>query len=1153
MHKPTLLTLGFLLLGSHAHAQWKEIYTQDFDSVPSNTETGSGALSGWERNSALGVVYDGKTKSAGRFLIARHSWNSFNQGPILNLDLTTVPHDRVKVSFDLYTFGDWRGFQRASGGPLHRLMFFDSKAQPRFAFDTCFATNRAFQQAWPSRNNQAHPALTGSQPADVDTTGRFPKAHRWPVEFEYPSDSPALRFTILCGAAAGSGTPMPPFGIDRVRVAVRSTAPTITVREPSPTRTSTPSRPPTGHLPITFNVTQPGRTSVGLYDPTGSRLVRTVMTGDTLAAGKHTRWWDGRDDTGKPLPAGEYLWKRITVPGFQARYVTTIGINPPGGEHPTPRRSWVGDHVGAGTIDVTPNGIFIGSTMTEGMMMALRVAADQSGIHWRREQFYEGGRLTRISATAQTVYLLHPTGKLRKANAKSGDIQATWDVGRDEASPSDLDSNSRGVCLTYPTTGKVVWRDHDGKITAERAVPNARLVALVSEDSQKALVVTGEKQLVRCSPDAPPQTVGQLPASITALDFDRTRQDAWIVLHGHQVVRLDQQLRIKQSYGERPRPLGPYHHRFMAGVSDIAADGMGGYWVTEPSQPPRRVAHYGATGELQTEWYGGMSFYVSAAFDPVEPEVLYGIASEGYVHQYRIDFDSGQWTLEACYHTGRLGDGMFPNSGGFRAVRQNHATYLYHRVVPSVIRLDPKQRRAVPVAVAGRVLNQGRTFVQFAGTGQDGYPQPWVAAAKHSGYADLSTAPKLYSWADTNGDGKFQPQEFVFYETKTRGVSFHNPGDYLANGDYVGATHVNEPQAIVHLPVTRMEGPQHDAPRWDWSKTQTKGTITANSYGYGSPRSVTVTPDGAMHVTYQAGIMIHEHGQYEGGGWPEKALRGSRLLTFDNRFEPRYSVGRQSKTGSEANQGVFFYPMQSYAGPNHTILVNDQTKQPAQVWSQDGLFLGSVFDRRAKDGLADGFYQVHGDDNQGGAMVRHPNGKTYWLMPYQAHNRLYEVTGWDDWQQDQGTIRLERSPAAPRRDGKGLTVVYSQKGKTVYSGREDLIYYERFGPERHADKFNGFYKATWEGYLTPAISDLYQFQSLLGANEQLAIWIDGKPVHARVDGKQVDRSVQLTANHPHAIRVEYINPEGRAELNVLWSSQVLDVGRIPVAYLHENK
>lgn len=134
--------IWMLVFSVNVSAQWQRVYEEDFDSLPLGQKTGQGMLSNWETGSALGIVRTGgKGSTSGKYLMAAHSWTSFNQGPIFNLDLSTVHQNRIEVSFDLYTFGDWHGLQRKTGGPQHRLMFFDSKAEPRFAFDTTFATN----------------------------------------------------------------------------------------------------------------------------------------------------------------------------------------------------------------------------------------------------------------------------------------------------------------------------------------------------------------------------------------------------------------------------------------------------------------------------------------------------------------------------------------------------------------------------------------------------------------------------------------------------------------------------------------------------------------------------------------------------------------------------------------------------------------------------------------------------------------------------------------------------------------------------------------------------------------------------------------------------------------------------------------------------
>lgn len=1149
---PTIVLTLFNVLAVNAMPvvadDWRTVYSESFNTLPVGTATASTGLPHWEGGSAAGVVFDGASKSVGRFLVAASAWTSFNQGPIFNLDLTATPHDRVRVRFDLYTFGDWRGKQKSTGGPLHRLMFFDSKATPRFAFDTSFATNKAFTQSWPERNPAERRALTGAASLKADTTGRFPHSYRWPIEFEYPSASAALRFTMLCGAAAGSGLPMPHFGIDNVEVSVRSTAPTIVLKDrPEEVRLASKDRPTGRGTRIDFEVTSPGRTSVGIFDQASGRLVRTLWNGERVAVGEHSVVWDGLDNRGQTVPDGNYEWRSITVPGFSARYVTTVGINPPGGEHPVPRRSWVGDHVGAGIVDVDESGVYVGTPMTEGLMMLAKVDSATSSVTWRREQFYQSGRLTKATTSGLHVFMLHPNGKLRRLNRDNGHVEAEWQIATDGKAPVDVDASGRNLVVADSVENQVRWLSVEtGQEIAAVAFEKPACVAVTSDAEGGSALAASGNGIFRVGPGVAAQKVANLSGSIVALDFDQKRKELWAVIDGYQVVRLDENFQVRQTYGDRPRESGPFDPTRFAGIYDIASDLKGGFFVGEPGHPPRRIAHIGRDGSVIDQWFGGMSFYVGGTFDPDDPSRLIGIAPEGTANVYRIDYANGSWKIEETYSTGRLGDSLFPNAAAFRAVRRDGQLYLYHRVVPAVVRLDPDLRRAVPVAIAGRVLNRGRTFFQFAGSGRDGYPKPWVAAAEHHGYQDLKKAPVLYSWADSNGNGEFEPSEFRFYPDAKRGVSFHNPGDFTSNGDYIGSASTNEPHALVRLPVADWAGPQKNAPRWDWDRVRVAGKIIANAYGYGSPRGVSVGPDDSVSVAYQAGIMIREHGQYEGGGWPEAAMRGSRVLAFDPHLKPMFVAGRQSKAGSETNTGVLYYPMQTTSGPNRSVIVNDQTKQPAQVWTHDGLYLGGFFDHRADDGRHPGFYQVHGDDNQGATIVTTKTGNTYWLMPYQGHNRLYEITGWNDWHRQSGVVARPRSTQPAEPGGTGLTARYYQGSKLVFETVEPPVYFEPFGGEPHADKVSPHYKAVWTGTIESPVTDRFHFRSLLGKAEQVAVWIDGRVVHTNgFENENTDRPVELTSRHRNSIRIEYINPDGRAELKLLWHSRVIDPERLP--------
>ena len=1135
--------ISIFATASLAQAEWITVYTEDFEKVPAGTKTGAGALANWEQFSAAGTVHDGQPKKAGgHFLVPQHGWSSFNQGPIFNLDLAATPHDRVLVSFNLYTLGDWRGLQATTGGPAHRLMFFDSKAEPRFGFSTCFASNAKYKQSWPEKMGAKHPAGKGGHPApELDVTGRFKGAMRWPVQFEYASKSKAMRFTFLCGAAAGSGTQMPPFGIDDVKVEVRSTAPRI-VAAHRPEKTS---RPPAAPGAVTFNLKEAGRVSLAIYQRGSKRQVRELLRAEPLKAGGHRIPWDGLDQRGRPVPAGDYEWRLARGQGFTARYITTVGINPPGGEHPQPRRSWVGDHLGAGLVDVDDSGVFVGSPITEGMMMLLKANRAMDKVLWRREQFYQSGQLKDVAAAGSWVFMAHPNGRVRRLHRDTGAVQVEWMMKWGEHTTTGMDAEGKFLALACAPAGGVRWLDPaTGKVTGEAKVPNASRLALLADG--RALVAAG-KALFEVSSGGNPKRVAELPGTIGALDHDSARRETWVAVDGHTVLRLDAAYRIARRYGGRPRPQGPYDPQLFAGIHDVAADLQGGFYVGEPSVAPRRLARFDRNGKLLGQWIGGQSFYVNAAFDPNDATRLYGIAAEGWVNVYRIDFATGEWRIEETYAVGRLGDSLFPFTGSFRVVRRAGETFLYHRHVPSVVRLDAKQRRAVPVAIAGTVRNSGRSMFQFAGTGRDGFPKPWVTAAEHHGFKDLKQAPKLFSWADTDGDGEFDPAEFHFYPNAKGGVSFHNPGDFNSRGDYLGAAPLNSATAMVNLSSERWEGPRQTAPRWNWDRLKPVGELLADGRGWGSPRGVTIAPDGSASVAYQAGLMIRDHGQYEGGGWPEAGVTGSRVLAFDSAFRPKFAVGRQSKWRSEANTGVLFYPMQTLSGPGGAVVVNDQTKQPAQAWTADGLYLGGFFDHRTDDGRPDGFYGLHGDDNQGGQLVTTKDDRTFWLMPYQGHNRLYEITGWQHDRQT-GPVRV-KATKLPALEPTGLNADYYQEANNLLSVVERPIFYERFSAERHANKVKPHYKVVWDGYVEPPFTDRYQFHSLLGAKEQVAVWLDGQLVYAAGLPKRVDEKTPLTAGHRHRLRIEYINPDGRAELKLLWSSRTMDSARVDKARL----
>ena len=60
---------------------------------------------------------------------------------------------------------------------------------------------------------------------------------------------------------------------------------------------------------IAFSIKERGEVSLAVYDVAG-QLVRTLAN-ESLAAGPHTKVWDGRDNAGQPIASGVYFYKLV--------------------------------------------------------------------------------------------------------------------------------------------------------------------------------------------------------------------------------------------------------------------------------------------------------------------------------------------------------------------------------------------------------------------------------------------------------------------------------------------------------------------------------------------------------------------------------------------------------------------------------------------------------------------------------------------------------------------------------------------------------------------------------------------------------------------------------------------------------------------------
>ena len=77
-------------------------------------------------------------------------------------------------------------------------------------------------------------------------------------------------------------------------------------------------------------------------------------------------------------------------------------------------------------------------------------------------------------------------------------------------------------------------------------------------------------------------------------------------------------------------------------------------------------------------------------------------------------------------------------------------------------------------------------------------------------------------------------------------------------------------------------------------------------------------------------------------------------------------------------------------------------------------------------------------------------------------------------------------------------------------------------------------------------------RALLGGDEQVTVTLAGQVVYAAGTKSAIDDPVELSAGKRYSIEIEYQNPEGRAELKLLWRSRTMDPQRLNKALLYPN-
>lgn len=960
---------------------------------------------------------------------------------------------------------------------------------------------------------------------------------------------------------------------------------------------------------------------MAIFDARG-RLVRELLRGEELAAGEHGLTWDGLDRDGQALAAGEYQWRMLRTPGFEARYITSLGVNPPTAAYD----AWVGNAWGVSAIAVDQRRMYLGSGAAENVPVLLAQSHDGGQRDWQmldRDMGFDWGTgPIALAATGHGLVVLQNNKRLRLMDADSGLTRWTVDLGPEAASRKtdighvDMDADDRWIVVTDRDAGIVQWRDpRDGSLTFQRRIDAPLGVAVLADGS--ALVVTGGA-VVRAPPRAESPVEEWIPARRLhepfRLSLDRQSGEVWVAegsvnwRHvfdpplnpapadaGNRIRRFRPNGDELDGIG-RPGGLrdGPYEPTDFTRLVDLHADGDGGLWTVELGYAAlRRVAHFNRDGRMTRQWFGGQEFYNWSLLDPRDPtRAWFWIHYRTALMEARIDLERGRWEPIAFYRahdpTGLLPDRL---SG-----KQAHWSLRYWGDRPCLVNtgsatglevwwIDDQARRLRPLALAGAVA-------------RDQVPTALEPATRGN---EADDAALVLTWTDRNLNAAADADEFTvggqawgqFSDPRHAYRGRHFFIDQAWNLFFAAVQSPHEPRAVGWYRLSPRHGPDQP-PSWDWNDIEpapAQWPDTLRHAAASTVEAISVAPDGQVFAAFTA-ERYPEHDRH-GYGWPTHGLGVCRLLSWSARGALRFEVGRHGIADPHqtlerpAPPGHIFEPTLLPGVVRDCVILGDRVVFPATAWTRDGLYAGSFFDRRAQDGRPSRLYHWWRDpahpkdeafdgpvpyDCLTGAVVEADDGRVFWLPQGRQDNPLYQITGWDGWERQQGVIRLEASAPAARAEGQGLTGVYQRQTA------DGLETHRRVDPRLWFvhDQANLFdaaadwartpplpdhpgepFVACWSGWIETPLTEPFTFSLYAAAGDRARLWLDGELVidtQRRGPRPGVGESgpIRVRAGQRMAIQVRLDARGDKPRLSLNWESLSLDRQRVPRRFLYPD-
>jgi len=776
---------------------------------------------------------------------------------------------------------------------------------------------------------------------------------------------------------------------------------------------------------------------------------------------------------------------------------------------------------------------------------------------------------------------------------RDGSQPAGWSVRAIEVlvTADRLDAHAGKIMAAFSYAGRIRQvAPRDWRPLGETLVPELRDVAVL--DDGTVLAISGDKVVLVDEGGSGHKPLISGLAEPICLSVDRATGELFVVEWGasHRIKRFSRDYKLLGTCGgEGGRREGLYRPEDFMNVADVAGDGRGGFFIVEHWVAPRRLAHFDDRGRLIRQWYGGQQFFTNASLDEKNRRRVWFDSHFGWTIEAEVDWEQGDWRPHATYKFAGLADGLVPVAPGgnyWMLRRRDGERYLVYTRCPGVLRVDEENGRLLPLVFSD---------LNVASLGDS----PVLASLSAGGKGKW----KSYLWTDTSGDGRPQKGEFVLSKWGVFGLRWFVDRDFT----YYGVYAPREPDGdglyyAVCVLAPEWRGGLPFYPPFEKAgeiRLDADETFRQQAGRLAEPKSFYRDPEGNCYlIVHGGGDAFTARGASNlghGFRWPSDLIDGTAVAKWDGRGRLLWKVGPHASERESHLRGRLHFPTKIAGRAHGCIGVQDRIALPLEVWTEDGLYAGGLFDRRADDGLPDTCYHwfrvrhdiedfeeardldntavLQYDMNAGGEITPYGDREALFLGGGWNNLPTYRVSGWNRFVRHQGTVRITRPASSAAGQGSGLRGEYfanvqlsgepelRRVDRQIWFGTEGKNQLEKPWPDHSVTKRP--FSARWSGWIEPRFTETYRFSVYLGreaggAADKVRLWVDGRLIldaWDQADGSDLKRRSSLVAfdaGQRVPIRLEYAASSGSGELHLCWESAGEEIGHVASACLYPD-